>query len=417
MSSDRLARILSITREHEQWIGESFSLIPSENVLSSLARDMLVGDLYSRYYFEEDRGSSAWAFPAGRAVGELLDEVLVPRLREFARAQFIDLKSNSGISNMIVAMAAHCDPGDTLLCLPAALGGHASTATVARRLGLEVFEIPHLGVDVDEAGLAELCRRTAVRLVYIDQSHVLFPVETDRLRFILNDIGSSAAIHVDSSHCNALIFGGVHPNPLESGADSFGGSFHKTFPGPHKAFIATNSPELAKGIKAQSAHLISHGHAGELVALAIVLEQFAQAVPSVYASRIVANARAFAGRLAEGGLSVAAADRGFTDTHQVWVGASDAFVLPGASQRLFQAGILVNTFGGLPGISQGGVRLGLNEATAIGLHPAEARDLATLFVDAARGATGPNLKARVAELRRRCVSPFASESGVFLEPV
>ncbi|MDD5586925.1 MAG: hypothetical protein PHY92_08230, partial [Alphaproteobacteria bacterium] len=301
-NKDPLNRLAAMTAAHEEKMERSFSLVPSENSLSPLARLFFLSDMYSRYYFDDDRLWGNWAFPGGKNIGQIQEEIVLPALRRLSGAEFINIKPISGLSGMMAAMSAYAGVGSRMLCVPGSLGGHASTQFVAERLGLAVDFLPPKGLfDFDEGELIKLLSGNDVALIYIDQANVLFPLDISKIRRCLKEAGSNARLHVDSSHLNGLIFGGVLENPLLASADSFGGSLHKSFPGPHKAFFATNDKTIYESFANNAAHLISHHHAADVLALAVALLEFERCDGAGYARSTVSNAQAFAGVLHEEG--------------------------------------------------------------------------------------------------------------------
>jgi len=378
----------------------SFSLIPSENSLSPLSKLFLTSDIYSRYYFEDDFLWDKWAFPGGKQVGEVQHSIVEPLLKEFTKANHVNIKPVSGLSNMIVCLSAYCSVGDKVLCLGGDLGGHASTRFVTSRLGLDVEYIEaDSDLNLDENALKHILCTSNISLIYIDQANVLFSINITRIKKIMQESGSRAKLHVDTSHINGLIFGGVLSNPLDDGADSFGGSFHKTFPGPHKAFLATNDSSIATSIGNNAAHLVSHNHAAEVLALAVSLLEFKFCGGADYARQTVRNAQIFAATLSDAGYTVAEKHRQFTASHQVWIANTRDFDGPVPSNNVFQVGILVNAFGALPVFPNGGIRVGLNEPTRYGLKENETIKLAKLFIAALNEDNIDSIREQVRSLR------------------
>jgi glycine/serine hydroxymethyltransferase len=127
-----------------------------------------------------------------------------------------------------------------------------------------------------------------------------------------------------------------------------------------------------------------------------------------YARAVVANTRRFGRLLADRGLTLAGADRGFSGGHQLWLDTEADGVAPKvAADRLADAGLKVNFMAGLPGFAGQGVRIGLNEATYRGLFGTDFIELADVFAAAVRDERpSSELADRVARLRRR--TPFGA---------
>src|SRR5205823_6268942 len=159
---------------------------------------------------------------------------------------------------------------------------------------------------IDMSGLEAELIKTRPAVVYSDQSTLLFPIDPRPLRELIDLVSPEIILHYDSSHVNGLILGDALFNPLERGAHSFGGSTHKTLPGPHKGFFATNDESLARRVQAASDHFVSHHHLADVVSLAVTLIEMQECSGDVYAHRVIANAQNFARVLFDQGICVAA---------------------------------------------------------------------------------------------------------------
>lgn len=377
-----IEKVLSLLKRHEERVAESINFTPSENRLSPLARLPLVGDMNARYFLDDLRLFGAWAFNGGKDAGEIEIAILRPLLKALARAEYVNTRPISGLNCMTTALVATTRPGDLVLALHPDHGGHASTREVAENLGRRFGTLPMLSAhSPDTESLARQLERERPNLVYIDQATMLFPLDLRPFREAIDASCPEALLHYDSSHLNGLIFGKVVRNPLEAGADLFGGSTHKTLPGPHKGFLATNSQEIAQRIQAVTDHFISHHQSGAIASLAITLIEFNQCGGEEYARRVVENARHFAVTLDRAGVSVEAAERGFTACHQVWVVPPDDTDMAQLGLEFERCGLIINNFNGLPGTRGPAIRASLAEATRMGAHLDHAEALAEAFAD------------------------------------
>ncbi|MFD5824370.1 hypothetical protein [Lentzea sp. NPDC060358] len=396
--------VLDLLAGHEERAHRTLNLVPSENVLSGLAKVPLVLDSYHRYFFNESGAPDRWTFRGAQGLRDIEMKVTIPLLQRLGKASHVSVRPLSGLNGMTLALGTlGGPPGSTVVTIGPGNGGHYATPSVAARLGLRVEFLtgptPH---DIDWEAATVLLRRVRPTLVYVDQSHCLFPVDVAELVRTVRAASPETVVHVDASHWMGFVLGGVHPNPLDLGADSFGGSTHKTFPGPQKAVLLTNDPGIDARIRETQDYLISSHHLAAVISLGIALLEFAEFGPG-YAAAILANTKDFAAALSERGLTLAAADRGYTAGHQLWLDTeSDGVPAPLASDRLAAAGLVVNYMEGLPGFPGRGVRIGLNEATYHGLSGVDVPELADVFATAVTGTEPPAaLAARTAELRRR----------------
>lgn len=385
----------------------TFNLTPSENIMSPLARLPFSLDIYSRYFLDDLRQFGRWFFPSGKDAGDIEQEVLLPVMRDLAHADHVNVRPISGINCMTVAMAALTKPGDVIMSVPVAAGGHASTATVAERFGLHVKALPFQNAyDIDLEQLSEDLRQWRPALLYLDQSTLLFPIDPKPLRALVDNLSPQTLIHYDSSHLNGLILFGDIPNPLDCGAHIFGGSTHKTLPGPHKGFLATNDKELARRIQGASDHFVSHHHMADVASLAITLIELNECGGAEYAQRTIENAQLLAATLADSGIECAGKERGYTACHQVWVIPPLDSAIDPVVERLKRCHIVTNNFNGLPGISQPAFRLSSAEFTRLGATGEETKTLAGILAGALMGTMSEcTIQEYVAELHTKLDRP------------
>ncbi|MER6618262.1 hypothetical protein [Streptomyces xantholiticus] len=402
---ETLDDVLRILGEHEDHAHRTLNMVPSENAMSGLAKLPLLLDCYHRYFFNEGDQAERWHFRGAQRLRDLEMGLTVPLLEELGRARYVSVRPLSGLNAMTLALATlGGEPGSTVVTISPDNGGHYATPSVARRLGLRIEFLrgldPHT-LDFDHA--ADLLRRVRPALVYVDQSHCLFPVDVARLVATVRAASPETLVHVDASHWFGLVLAGVFPNPLDEGADSFGGSTHKTFPGPQKAALLTRDPDIERRIRDTQGYLISSHHFAATISLGMALLEFRDFGGADYAKAVVANTREFGSLLTQRGTTVVAADRGCSAGHQLWLDTEADGVPPReASDRLAQAGIRVNFMAGLPGFAGQGVRIGLNEPTYQGVTLNDLPELADIFTAALRGTTpAARLADRTAQLRRR----------------
>jgi len=367
---------------HHQTSLESINLTPSENSLSPLARLPFVLDAYSRYFLDDLRLFGDWSFPSGKDLGDIEQKIVIPLLKELTKANYVNVRPISGINCMTVALAALSKSGDIIYSVPVSSGGHPSTLNVAKRLGLTVKEIPFLDAhDIDYKKFEKYLIDDNPAMVYLDQATFLFPIDPRPIRNTIDQNKLDTIIHYDSSHTNGLIMGDIIENPLTSGAHCFGGSTHKTLPGPHKGFLATNDERLHLLVQENADHFVSHHHMASVVSLAITLLEFKQCGGTELMKNIMKNTKKFCDVLSDSHFKVITNKGAFSKTHQIWITYSDAEGTRAMSRKLLDAGIVLNCFGGLPGVNTPAYRLSLSEFTRCGADEGDAAELASCFID------------------------------------
>src|SRR4051794_4501214 len=110
--------------EHDLYARRSFSLVPSENILSPVAKLAYQSDAIGRYFFNEYEVFGRWSFQGGSIAGEIQRSILLPRLREMGQARHVNVHAISGLTGMLIAQAAFGgEPGSTIFSVPPRMGG------------------------------------------------------------------------------------------------------------------------------------------------------------------------------------------------------------------------------------------------------------------------------------------------------
>ncbi|MGB6164295.1 MAG: hypothetical protein WCF33_08105 [Pseudonocardiaceae bacterium] len=386
--------VLSLVTRYHHTSTRRLHLIPSENSMSLAARVPFLTDVVHRYCFPSKGENTAWP---GTDDAVSIEHAAISGLRALYGAKYVNVKPISGINCMAVAMSALTEPGSTVLSIAESDGGHGATRFLAERLGLTWIPLPHnrsqFRIDIDRLA-AVAAPVSGPKLVYLDQFMCLFPHDLSAVRAAT---GSDTTIHYDGSHVMGLIAGGQFQDPLSEGADSLGGSTHKSFPGPHKGILLTNSEHIARKLDEHAGHWVSHHHPADVAALAIVVAELRDNAAD-YAVQTVHNAQRLGQSLANRGLRVCAAEQGFTRSHQLWVDVAPAMDPSAASRALLAAGIVVNAID-IPYLAAGtGLRLGVQEVTWLGMGVGEMDELAAVFERVLLRGQDPDLVA--ADVRR-----------------
>lgn len=380
------------------------NLVPSENRLSPLAMLPLSTDYHNRYFFNQDFDPWFWQFRGGQDVAEIEIEAATC-LGQLASASHVNARPISGMSAMMMAIAGlGGKPGGTVVSLDAESGGHYATAGVASRLGFEALTVSAARGRIDGQRLGQVLREREPELVYLDLQNSRHELDVRQVADLIAAISPRTLLHVDCSHTMGLVLGKALRNPLDEGADTMGGSTHKTFPGPHKGVLFTRSPELHDRLaEAQLTMLSSHHLAGTL-ALGLAAFEFVH-FGQAYAAQVVRNAQLFSNLLTARGFQVVIDEDGHsTSTHQVWVKIGDAEETDSLSRALYDHGIRVNVQVDLPGVPGPVFRLGLSELTFLGARESALQALATQFGNARSGIRRDGQGGR--RVREECGVPF-----------
>lgn len=380
-----ITTFLSIIAKNEADSKNSINLVASENMLSPLAKLPFLLDLHARYYLEDMRRFKKWYFPGGSDIGEIEETILIPLLSELAGAAYVNVRPISGMNCMTIALNALTEPHDTILSIPLENGGHVSTPVIVKALARKNMTIPFANTyDIDYNSLEQILIKFQPALIYIDQATFLFPIDPQPIRNLIDSVSPKTILHYDSSHINGLIIGKALFNPLQRGAHCYGGSTHKTLPGPHKGFLAANDPDIATRLQNIADHFVSHHHTSSMLSLTVTLLEMKWCNGDQYAKNVIANSKIFAKELKQNGFHLAAADRGFTDCHQIWAYPQITHDINQFFLSLNQLKIMTNLFDGLPGINQPAFRLSTAEITRLGATSDDIKLLAALISDVLR---------------------------------
>jgi glycine hydroxymethyltransferase len=380
-----LQETLDLLARHEGWRASCLNMIASENLYSPSLLRLLSSDLEQRYASYRGR-AQAQDVPGTRFVRQIEDRVEQLVMRVF-RCSEVELRAISGHVAGVAVLAGLARPGDTVLELSRADGGHA---LAARMVAAPLFDLdvhglafdPHAyNIDVDRA--LEQVKRLRPRLVILGSSLFLFPHPIAALASAVHE--RDGLLLYDASHVLGLMAGGRFQQPLGEGADLVFGSTHKTFPGPQGGLIFGNDRDLvSRASVGVYPALVTNHHVARMPAMALALAEM-ERWGVAYADRVVDNARALGEALSSEGLSVVAADRGWTASHTVLVVPLKSRTAAEWAHALEVANI-VTTPVALPSELGGeGVRIGTQEVTRRGGQPEHMRSIAALIARVLRG--------------------------------
>ncbi len=293
------------TRQQHQ-----IELIASENIVSRAVLEAQGSILTNKY---------AEGYPGKRYYGgcefvDIAEELAIERAKKLFNCGFANVQPNSGSQANQGVFQAVLKPGDTILGMSLAAGGHLTHGAKPNQSG-KWFNAVQYGVRPDDhlidfEEVSRLARAHRPQLIIAGGSAYPRQIDFRRFREIADEVG--ALFLVDMAHFAGLVAGGVHPNPLDH-CHIATTTTHKTLRGPRGGMILTNDEALAKKINSaifpgiQGGPLM-HVIAGKAVAFGEALTPEFR----TYAAQVVANARAMAAACRAAGLDVVS---GGTDTH------------------------------------------------------------------------------------------------------
>lgn len=246
------------------------NLNPATNVMSPRAEAALAAGLGSR----PSLGHPGEKYETGLQAIEELEVITHDLACRVFDAGFAEFRVASGAMANLYAFMATCQPGDTVIVPPPAIGGHVThnTAGTAGMYGLNIVEAPvdRAGHTVDVDGVRELATRLRPKLITIGTSLNLFAHPVAELRTVADEVG--AQLMFDAAHACGMIAGRRWPNPLSEGAHLMTMSTYKSLGGPAGGLVLTNDAALAERLDAIAyPGMTANFDAGRSTALALTL--------------------------------------------------------------------------------------------------------------------------------------------------
>jgi glycine hydroxymethyltransferase len=390
-----------LAEAHRQ--NSKIELIASENFSSPAVLAALGTPLTNKY---------AEGYPGRRYYGgcehvDVVEELAIERAKALFGAEHVNVQPHAGAQANVAAYFAFLAPGDKIMGMELAHGGHLTHGSPVSFSG-KLFEVASYGVDRDSEVLdydhvAEVAHREQPKLIVAGYSAYSRIWDFERFRAIADDV--DALLLVDAAHFIGLVAGGEHPNPVDH-ADIVTCTTHKTLRGPRGAMIMCTS-EHAKAIDKS----VFPGWQGgplmhSIAAKAVALKEAATDEFRAYSAQVVANARAMAAVFVEEGLRVVS---GGTDNHLMLVDVRPAGITGrDAESRLDHVGITVNKnaipFDPEKPFVASGIRVGTPAITTCGMREADASEVAHLIAQTLHDdseATAQRVAARVKALTER----------------
>lgn len=391
---------------------EGLELIASEN-FTSLAVLQAMGTCLTNKYAE---GTPGHRYYGGCEYVDQVEELARERVKRLFGAAHANVQPHSGAqANMAVYMAA-LQPGDTVLGMNLAHGGHLTHGSPVNFSGMLYRFVPY-GVDretevIDYDALEKLAFEVRPRLIVAGASAYPRVIEFERLARIARMAG--AELMVDMAHIAGLVAAGLHPNPVPY-ADYVTSTTHKTLRGPRGGLILCGE-EKAKAVDKAVFPGVQGGPLMHIIAAkAVCFHEALQPPFRAYQEQVVRNARVLAETLLENGLELVS---GGTDNHLILVKVK-AIGLTGreAEEVLGRVGITVNK-NAIPFDTEkptitSGIRLGTPALTTRGMKEGEMRVIGDLICRALRArdteAELERVRQSVAELCNAFPLPYPVE--------
>jgi glycine hydroxymethyltransferase len=353
---------------------EGLELIASENFVSEAVLEA-AGSVFTNKYAE---GYPAKRYYGGCEYADVVENLARDRAKQLFGAEHANVQSHSGSSANMEAYSAVLQPGDTILGLNLAHGGHLTHGHHLNFSG-KTYKIVPYGVTkdsetIDYDDLEKLAEKEKPKLIIGGGSAYPRIIDFARMRQIADKVG--ALYLVDMAHFAGLVAGGVHPSPVPH-AHIVTSTTHKTLRGPRAGMILSRQ-EFAAAIDKVVFPGMQGGPLMHIIAAkAVCFREALQPSFRDYARQIVANAKVLAETLASEGFRIIS---GGTDTHLMLVDVFSKGMLGSEAEKaLGEAGITVNKnaipFDTNPPMKPSGIRLGTPALTTRGMKEREMRQV------------------------------------------
>ncbi|HEY1401146.1 MAG TPA: serine hydroxymethyltransferase [Terriglobales bacterium] len=360
---------------------EGLELIASENFVSEAVLEA-AGSVFTNKYAE---GYPGKRYYGGCEFTDVVEELARERAKKLFGAEHANVQPHSGSQANMGAYFAVLQPGDTILGLNLAHGGHLTHGHHLNFSGKTYKVVPYgvtketETIDYDE--LEKIAEKEHPKLIIGGGSAYPRIIDFVRMRQIADKIG--ALYLVDMAHFSGLVAGGAHPSPVPH-AHIVTSTTHKTLRGPRSGMILSKQ-EFAAPIDKVVFPGIQGGPLVHIVAAkAVCFLEASQPEFREYARQVVANAKVMAEGLAAEGFRIIS---GGTDTHLMLVDVFAKGMLGSEAEKaLGEAGITVNKnaipFDTNPPMKPSGVRIGTPAVTTRGMKEPEMRQIAHWIAEA-----------------------------------
>ena len=364
---------------------DQIELIASENIVSRAVLEAQGSVLTNKY---------AEGYPGRRYYGgcefvDVAETIAIERAKMLFGCGFANVQPSSGSQANQSVLMALTRPGDSIMGLSLAAGGHLTHGAKFNMSG-KWFEAHQYGVrrqdaQIDFDEVETLARQHKPKLIITGGSAYPRQIDFARFRKICDEVG--AYLMVDMAHFAGLVAGGAHPSPFPH-AHVVTSTTHKTLRGPRGGLVLTNDEEIAKKINSAVFPGLQGGPLMHVVAAkAVAFGEALRPEFKVYAQNVVDNAKVLASVLAECGCDIVS---GGTDTHLMLVDLRPKRLTGKAAEQSLERAAITCNKNAIPFDPEkptvtSGVRLGSPVGTTRGFGPAEFRQVGEMITEVLDG--------------------------------
>ncbi|MFL5387542.1 MAG: serine hydroxymethyltransferase [Myxococcales bacterium] len=371
--------VASLIRQETERQANGLELIASENFVSEAVLEAAGSPLTNKYA----EGLPGKRYYGGCEIVEKVEQLAIDRAKTLFGAEHANVQPHAGSQANMATYFALIRPGDRILSLSLAQGGHLTHGSPVNFSG-KLFEIHHYGLDpkteqIDFPAARKLALEVKPRMVLCGASAYPRTIDFVRLREIAEEVG--AVMVCDIAHIAGLVAVGLHPSPVPL-ADAVTSTTHKTLRGPRSGLILCKQ-QHAKAVDSNVFPGIQGGPLEHIIAAkAVAFGEALRPEFKEYQQRILDNAQALAQGLLEGGVRLVA---GGTDTHLMLCDLRSKKLTGKVAEAALQRAHITTNKNMIPGDPEkpfvtSGLRLGTPALTTRGMGPSQMRTIAKLIV-------------------------------------
>jgi glycine hydroxymethyltransferase len=375
---------------------EHIELIASENYTSPAVMAAQGSQLTNKY---------AEGYPGKRYYGgcehvDVVEQLAIDRIKQLFGAEHANVQANSGSQANQAVFFGLLQPGDTIMGMSLAEGGHL-THGMALNMSGKWFKVVSYGLDakeeIDYDAMERLAHQHKPKLIIAGASAYALRIDFERFGRVAKEIG--AYFMVDMAHYAGLIAAGVYPNPVPH-ADVVTSTTHKSLRGPRGGFVLMKDA-VAKPINSAIFPGIQGGPLMHVIAAkAVAFKEALSPEFKAYQQQVVKNAAVLANTLAERGLRIVS---GRTESHVMLVDLRPKGLTGKEAEAILGAAHITCNKNGIPNDPQkpmvtSGIRLGSPAMTTRGFKEEQARRTANLIADVL---DNPHDEATIAQVREK----------------
>jgi len=396
--------IADLLREEAIRESTGLELIPSENLVSEAVLEAM-GSIFTNKYAE---GYPGKRYYGGCEFADKVEQLAIDRAKQLFGADHANVQAHSGTSANVSVYMATLQPGDTVLGMALAHGGHLTHGHPLNFSGrMYKFVEYHVKQDterIDYDEIEKLANEHKPKMIVAGASAYSRIIDFERIAKVAKAVG--AIFFVDMAHIAGLVAAGVHPSPLPH-ADIVSTTTHKTLRGPRGGLVLSKAAFAKELDKLTFPGMQGGPLVHTIAAKAVCLKEAMEPSFAEYQKQVAANAKALANAMVRHGFRVIS---GGTDNHLFLVEVHSRGITGNdAEKALDRAGITVNKnsipFDPLPPMKAGGIRLGSPSVTTRGMKEPDmeliADGIAEVLLHVADATVEQKVRKQVAELAAR----------------